>query len=179
MSPEPTPVKSGLASTISGLGSPSTASAIDTSGSPLAGSAAIYADSIEANYGVGNKLTQKIQVADGSYVVDLHFAEYYNYGVGGRLFDIRINGVLVATNFDIYAQAGNAINKAVVASFATTATGGNGILVELINKAGQAARISADRSRQGYAVGRAADRQDRSFSRQWPDLGTGRRRCVH
>ena len=132
-----------LANSISGLNSTSTSATIDTSGSPLVGPAALYADSIAGNAGVGNKLTQAIGVADGNYIVNLHFAEYYFVGVGARLFDIRINGVLVATNFDIYAQAGNAINKAVVASFAATATGGTGIVVELTNKTFNSAFLAA------------------------------------
>ena len=118
---------------------------VDTSGSPLAAPAAVYADSLAAANGAGSKLTQSVTVADGTYVVRLHFAEYSDLSIYGstpqvnnnvRHFDIKINGVTVATNFDIFAAAGNKLNKAVVASFAVNAVGGQGIAIELDTDSG-------------------------------------------
>jgi len=51
-----------------------------------------------------------IPVAAGNYVVKLYFSE--NYGpaqtVGGRVFDIEIEGNVVASNLDVFATAGAA-----------------------------------------------------------------------
>ena len=109
---------------------------IDTSGSPLAGPAALYQSEIyNNNFSVGAKLTQNVAIGDGTYTVNLHFVEYTALAASNpRKFDIRINGVLVATDFNIQALAGNQIDKAVVASFQVTASGGTGITIELTNK---------------------------------------------
>ena len=47
-------------------------------------------------------------VASGQYRVRLHFAEVWSGTafVGGRVFNVQIEGVPVLTNFDIYAEAG-------------------------------------------------------------------------
>jgi Ca2+-binding RTX toxin-like protein len=112
-----------------------TSQPIDTSGSPLAGPAALYQSEIyNNNYSAGAKLTQNVAIADGTYTVNLHFVEYSALAANNpRKFDIRINGVLVATDFNIQALAGNQIDKAVVASFQVTASGGTGITIELTN----------------------------------------------
>ena len=106
-----------------------TSSAIDTSGVANAVPAAVYSNSLVA--GAAQTLVSTMAVADGTYVVTLNFAEYANVGVGGRVFNIKINGVVVAANFDIYKAAGDQINKAVNESFTVTASGGSGIVVEL------------------------------------------------
>lgn len=47
-------------------------------------------------------------VEPGPYVVRLHFAEIYsgNAAVGDRVFDVRVEGVTVLTNYDIMADVG-------------------------------------------------------------------------
>jgi len=45
-------------------------------------------------------------VPNGSYTVNLKFAELVKFGPGQRLFNVLINGTQVLTNFDIYAHAG-------------------------------------------------------------------------
>ncbi|MBC9882178.1 LEPR-XLL domain-containing protein, partial [Bradyrhizobium sp. INPA01-394B] len=114
----------------------STTQTIDTSGSPLAGPASLYQSELyNNNYAAGAKLTQSVAIGDGTYTVNLHFVEYSALAANNpRKFDIRINGVLVATDFNIQALAGNQIDKAVVASFQVTASGGTGITIELTNK---------------------------------------------
>ncbi len=138
---------------------------VDTSGNPLAAPAAVYADSLAAANGAGSKLTQSVAAGDGTYVVSLHFAEYSDLSIYGstpqvnnnvRQFDIKINGVTVATNFDIFAAAGNKLNKAVVASFTVNATGGQGIAIELDTDAGtywgaELAGLEVDQVTQGAA----------------------------
>lgn len=63
-------------------------------------------------------------VADGEYIVDLHFADTWSgtFGVGLRLFDIVIEGVLVENDLDIYAEVGS--NTALVKTFNVTVTDG-------------------------------------------------------
>jgi hypothetical protein len=67
--------------------------------------------------------------AGGTYAVTLYFAETYLTASGGRLFNVRINGTAVLTNFDIYSAAGGQ-NKAVAQVFTTTADGSGQIVVE-------------------------------------------------
>jgi hypothetical protein len=62
-------------------------------------------------------------VPNGFYTVKLHFAEVSQAGTGQRLFDVRINGALVLTNFDVCAAAGGAL-KAIVRAFPISVTGG-------------------------------------------------------
>jgi len=61
-------------------------------------------------------------VPNGSYTVNLKFAEISLGGAGQRLFNVAINGSAVLTNFDVYAAAGGmtAIDK----SFPVTVTNG-------------------------------------------------------
>jgi hypothetical protein len=61
-------------------------------------------------------------VPNGTYTVNLKFAEVTQFGVGRRVFNAAINGNAVLTNFDIYAQAGGltAIDK----SFPVTVSNG-------------------------------------------------------
>ncbi|NOZ05896.1 MAG: alpha/beta fold hydrolase [Chloroflexi bacterium] len=47
----------------------------------------------------------QFDIPNGMYQVDLHFAETAFYGEGRRIFDVRIEGVTVLSNFDIYAVA--------------------------------------------------------------------------
>ena len=70
-----------------------------------------------------------IPVANGSYLVNLHFAEIYfgataggNGAVGQRVFDVTLEGGLVLDNFDIYAEVG--AETATVKSFEVTVADG-------------------------------------------------------
>jgi fibronectin type 3 domain-containing protein len=60
-----------------------------------------------------------------TYTVRLHFVEPTLFGVGQRVFNVTLNGAAFLTNFDIYAAAGNAGNKA-VAEVATATADANG-----------------------------------------------------
>jgi parallel beta-helix repeat protein len=68
-------------------------------------------------------LAYDFAVANGSYTVNLKFAELYFGGAGQRVFSIAINGQVVANNFDIVAAAGGSA-KAVDRSFPVNVTGG-------------------------------------------------------
>lgn len=72
----------------------------------------------------GDELAYNIAAPAGDYQVNLYFAEIYTPAarVGGRVFDINIEGNLVSDDFDIFAEAGSA-NKGIVESFNITSTG--------------------------------------------------------
>jgi fibronectin type 3 domain-containing protein len=60
-----------------------------------------------------------------TYTIRLDFIEPTLFGVGQRVFNVSINGAAFLTNFDIYAAAGNAGNRA-VAEVATATADANG-----------------------------------------------------
>jgi hypothetical protein len=62
-------------------------------------------------------------VPNGSYTVNLKFAEIYFTTAGSRVFNVSINGTPVLTNFDIVAQAGGAF-QALDKAFPVTVTNG-------------------------------------------------------
>jgi Malectin domain len=64
----------------------------------------------------------KFTVPNGAYRVNLLFAENYIRTVGGRIFNVQMNGTLVLRNFDIFATVGP--DTAVVESFNATVTSG-------------------------------------------------------
>ena len=117
------------AGTSSVYGSTSTASTINVSGVSSAIPESVFSNSLVA--ASSQKLISTTAVGNGTYVVTLDFAEYSVVGVGGRVFNILINGVEVAANFDIYKAAGDQINTAVTESFTVTVSNGSGITIEL------------------------------------------------
>jgi hypothetical protein len=64
-----------------------------------------------------------IPVANGNYLVRLHFAELNKNGAGLRRFDVRLESRTVLSNFDVYAAAGG-IDRAVSREFTTSVTDG-------------------------------------------------------
>ncbi|MEN0064417.1 MAG: MopE-related protein [Myxococcota bacterium] len=52
--------------------------------------------------------TYDVPVNNGSYLVQMHFVESYapNFTVGGRVFDVELEGTKVLDDFDIFAEAG-------------------------------------------------------------------------
>jgi hypothetical protein len=78
----------------------------------------------------GGTLTYNFTVPGATYTVTLKFAEIFFTAAGQRVFNIVINGTTVATNFDIFAQAG-AANKAVDKSFTVNASGGQ-VSIQLV-----------------------------------------------
>ena len=87
----------------------------------------------EANSGVGNRLRYDLPLADGTYEIRLFFAEPTLTSVGGRRFDVRLQGQTVLANYDVFADAG-AVRKAVAKTFTVTASGGAGLDLEFINR---------------------------------------------
>ena len=70
------------------------------------------------------KLEYRFTVDNGSYTVNLKFAELYFTSAGQRVFDIVINGQKVQSNFDVVAAAPGG-NRAVDKSYAVTVTDGS------------------------------------------------------
>ena len=58
----------------------------------------------------------------GAYTLNLYFSENYVRDVGQRVFNVKVNGALILTNFDIFATAGGQYT-AVIKTFAVHSTG--------------------------------------------------------
>jgi parallel beta-helix repeat protein len=86
-----------------------------------------------SNAGIGQIMRYDVPLVDGSYQIRLFFAEPSFGGPNGRKFDVTLQGQIVVSNLDIFAEAG-AIRKAVVKSFNFTASQGNGLRLEFTNR---------------------------------------------
>jgi len=64
-----------------------------------------------------------------SYLVRLHFDEFYWPAAGRRVFNVSINGTQVLTNFDVFAAAGGQ-DIAIVEQFAATANPQGQIVIQ-------------------------------------------------
>jgi hypothetical protein len=71
----------------------------------------------------GTDMQWDFAVAPGTYEVRLYFAETHGKSqkIGGRVFDVLIDGQLVLDNYDIFADVG--ANRAVMKSFTITSDG--------------------------------------------------------
>ncbi len=98
----------------------------------VAAPAAVYTDAHQGTvtYTIPNL------VAGNSYTVVLHFAELFFSAPNKRQFNVKINGVPVLQNFDIYAEAGNANFAAAVQSFPNITPINNQIVIAFINGMG-------------------------------------------
>jgi len=79
-------------------------------------------------------------VPNGTYNVTLKFAEIFFNSAGQRVFNILINGTMMASNFDIVAQAPGA-NRAIDKTYPVTVT--NGQITILLQKVTSSPKISA------------------------------------
>ncbi len=107
--------------------------AINTRGVTNPAPQAVYQSYAYAANGVGQELAYSLPVPDGTYTIRLHFAEPSNVGVGGRVFDIKLQGAVARPNYDVFADAGT-YDKATTQTFMNViASGGQGIHLELVN----------------------------------------------
>jgi len=83
---------------------------IRTAIASIAAPAAVYADAHQG----GVTYTIPNLSAGTTYTVVLHFAELFFTAPNSRMFNVSINGAQVLTNFDIFANAGNASFTAAV-----------------------------------------------------------------
>lgn len=77
--------------------------------------------------------------AAGQYRVDLHFAEIYLNEIGGRVFDVYVEGTKVLDHLDIYSDVGH--DAAMVRSFEVEVT--DGVLNIVFGKITEQPKISA------------------------------------
>lgn len=77
---------------------------------------------------------------DATYDVKLHFTELNKFAVGQRVFDVKINGSTVLTDFDIFRDAGGAY-KTIVRTFPAQPVDGK-VVIDFVRKV-QNAKISA------------------------------------
>ena len=89
----------------------------------------------------GQQVGLCVPVPDGTYTIRLHFAEPSYTSINQRKFDVQLNGSVVQSGYDVYAAAG-AQYKATALSFDVTASGGSGILLELVNLTAAGAILS-------------------------------------
>ena len=128
---------------------------VNISGVADAAPASVYVTYASCSYGLGNELSYSLAVPDGAYTIRLHFADYQF--AGQRQFNIKLNGVVVQSNFDVAAAAGGSY-KAVARSFDVTASGGAGIMLELVNAtaSGAGAMVSGIELTQANPLGVAS-----------------------
>jgi hypothetical protein len=101
---------------------------IDVSGVVNPAPQAVYQTKRTGSNGIGFTYVIPQLKVGGSYKVRLHFAESAATGIGGRLFNVVLNGVTVLSNFDVFATAGTEF-KAVIKEFMTTANGSGNIVI--------------------------------------------------
>ena len=82
----------------------------------------------------------QLKVKKGKHRVRLHFLEPDNTPVGGRVFDILLNGKSVQRGFDIAKAAGGPL-RPVVREFEITSADGN-LKIELRSTAGSPPLLS-------------------------------------
>jgi parallel beta-helix repeat protein len=107
--------------------------AVNTTGVANPAPEAVYQTGVAAATGVGNELSYLIPVPNGAYTIRLDFAESGVSSVTGREFDVLLQGQVVQSAFSVYGAAGDADLKAVGLTFTVTASGGNGISLQLKN----------------------------------------------
>jgi hypothetical protein len=88
----------------------------------------------------GSSFGYSVPVANGSYTLNLYFAEIFYTSAGKRVFNVAAQGQTVLSNFDIVAAAGGA-NRAIVKSIPVTVT--NGVLSVNFTSVVDNAKISA------------------------------------
>lgn len=105
----------------------STGNAVDTSLVPNPAPQPVYQTERYGNF----TYTVSGLAANAAYKVRLQEAEIYWTAAGLRLFDVKINGVQVMTNYDIFAATG-AEYKAIALTFNTTADASGAIAIKFI-----------------------------------------------
>lgn len=113
-----------------------TTSTIDTSGVSNPAPQGVY-QTIRHRWSDASTIYYYIpNIPSGTKTIRLHFAEIYFNFIGDQVFDIRFNGSVVYSNFDILAQTGGMKNKAYVFEFSASPTPGGAMPIELAPKLG-------------------------------------------
>jgi beta-galactosidase len=87
------------------------------------------------NYVLQGLSAYNLDVPDGSYVLELFFAEGEVYQPGKRVFDVWVNGMPFIKNLDIFSEYGFA--RAFSRSIHVEASGGTGIMLDFKSLAGE------------------------------------------
>jgi parallel beta-helix repeat protein len=87
-----------------------------------------------------DRLGYQFTVPNGTYTINLKFAEIWFTGTGQRVFDVAINGQTVLKNFDMVAAAGGAF-RAVDKAFTVNVT--NGVILIQMNSTVDEPQINA------------------------------------
>ena len=112
--------------------------AVDTSGLSDPAPEAVYQTYSNAPYGDIDSASYLFPVPDGQYTIRLHFAEFSSTA---NVFDIALQGITVFDDYNIATKAGG-LYKAVAQSFGVTASGGEGILLELLKEGYSVAQVA-------------------------------------
>jgi subtilase family serine protease len=106
----------------------STSHAIDTSGVTNPAPQSVYQTERYGNF----RYTIPNLTPGASYTVRLDFAEIYWNQAGRRLFNVKINGSQVLTNFDVFATAGGKY-KAIAEQFTAVADASGNLTIQFIS----------------------------------------------
>ena len=93
---------------------------------------AVYQTHVCSNPETGEPIEYDLPIADGDYQLRLHFVDDIAT-VGTRLFDIFVNGVLVADDFDVAAEADGVPLRAVAETFQVQVADGEGLSLVLVS----------------------------------------------
>ena len=119
-------INAGGGAYIDSLGQVWSADQLFSGGGTYATSAAIAnttSDPLFQNERSGANFSYAIAVANGTYEVNLGFAELYFDGPNARVFSVTSEGQSLLTNYDIWADAGGK-NQAIVKTFTVNVTDG-------------------------------------------------------
>ncbi len=125
-----------------GFNNGSFSNSVDVSGVTDPAPQAVYQSYVSASYGVGNTIGYQLPAPDGTHTIRLDFADPNASYEGQRVFDVQLQGSTVESGYDIYAAAGDADFKATELTFTGTATGGQGISLDLVNDTDYPALLS-------------------------------------
>ena len=101
---------------------------VDTSGVTSPAPAAVYLSKRTGTRTAGFTYTIPGLTAGASYTLRLHFMESAVNAVGGRVFNVAVNGATVLPSFDIFKTAGKSF-KAVVQQFTVKANASGQIVI--------------------------------------------------
>jgi hypothetical protein len=104
-------------------------------------------DALYLTVHAGTSFAVSVPVPNGRYDLKLHFAECSYGSAGQRVMDVRAQGQLVLSAFDIYKTAG-AMNRAVVVTIPITVSAGKADLAFASRIAGRNAVVAAVELRQ-------------------------------
>ena len=144
-------------------------SPVDVSGVDNPAPQAVYQSYAAAPAGIGNTLSYRLPVPDGTYTIRLDFADDSAYYEGQRVFDVNLQGTTVQAGYDIFQAAGDVADRATQLTFTVTASGGNGIALDLVNDTYNPAILSGIEVTRTNPAGNANPTVDLTYS---PDGGS-------